>query len=65
MPPHFIHLVQKVTVAQIFAKGVVLVETFFLSSYAQVLVGNSVFWLSLANHSLQSDSNEVGALFHF
>ena len=56
LPPNFINLLQKVTVTQILAEGVILVEASFLSSYAQVLVGNPVFRLSQADHCLQSDS---------
>ena len=50
---------------KILAEGIILVEASFLSSYAQVLVGNPVFWLSHAYHCLQSDRKEVGSLFYF
>ena len=56
---------QKVTVTKILAKGVILVQTSFLSSNVQVLVGNLVLWLSQADHRLQSDSYKVGSLFYF
>ena len=56
---------QKVTVTKILAKGVILVQTSFLSSNVQVLVGNPVLWLSQADHCLQSDSYKVGSLFYF
>ena len=65
MPPNLIHLMQKVTVTKILAKGVILVQTSFLSSNVQVLVGNPVLWLSQADHRLQSDSYKVGSLFYF
>ena len=56
---------QKVTVTKILAKGVILVQTSFLSSNVQVLVGNLVLWLSQADYRLQSDSYKVGSLFYF
>ena len=56
---------QKVTVTKILAKGVIFVETSFLSSNVQVLVGNPVLWLSQADHRLKSDSYKVGSLFYF
>ena len=50
---------------KILAKGVIFVETSFLSSNVQVLVGNPVLWLSQADYRLKSDSYKVGSLFYF
>ena len=65
MPSNFIHLLQKVTVTKILAKRIVFVETSFLSSDAQVLVGSLVLLFSHADHCLESDSYKVGSLFYF
>ena len=65
MSSNFIHLLQKVTVTKILAKGIVLVKTSFLSSDAQVLVSSFVLLLSHAYNCLKSDSYKVGSLFYF
>ena len=50
---------------QILAKGVILEDTSFLSSQAQVLVGNLVLRLPQTDHGLQSNSQKVGPFFYF